>query len=100
MTELNVILIANDANPQTGSFARYIMAKGDLVMHIPDSVTWEAASTVGVAIATIGLGMYKLLGLPLPTGDLDKENYAVGTSVLIYGASTATGSVAIQFAKL
>lgn len=70
--------------------------KGDIQFHIPDNVSFEAACTVGVALTTLGLGMYKILGLPTPAGQ-PLESPPI---VLIYGGSTATGSVAVQFAKL
>lgn len=86
----------NDANPETGAFARYIAVKGDLQMHIPDDVSFEAASTVGVGIGTVGYGLYHVLKLQYPGSEF-KEH---GETILIYGGSTATGSLAIQFAKL
>lgn len=87
----------NDANRENGAFARYIAVKGDLQMHIPEGVSFEAAATVGVAIGTVGYGLYKVLQLPLPD---DKNQDVRGKTILIYGGSTATGTVAIQFAKL
>lgn len=100
LTDINFKLIGNDANAENGAFARYIIAKGDLAMHVPESVTWEAAATVGVAIATVGFGLYKILGLPLPDIETGQQEGGGGAPILIYGGSTATGSVAIQFAKL
>ncbi|KAL7954595.1 putative zinc-binding oxidoreductase ToxD [Trichoderma compactum] len=69
----------NDANPETGAFARYIISKGDLVIRIPDAVTWEEAATVAFSLIT------------------ETESAA---PIFIYGGSTATGTIAIQFAKL
>ncbi|KAK4946148.1 hypothetical protein LTR10_014659 [Elasticomyces elasticus] len=90
----------NDANPENGAFARYIAVKGDIQMHIPDGVSFEAACTVGVGVATTGYALYHELGLPLPTlgtaGNISEEP----EPILIYGGSTATGTIAIQFAKL
>ncbi len=89
----------NDANPENGAFARYIAVKGDIQMHVPDNVGFEAACTVGVGVGTTGYALYKVLGLPFPdqapeTRGEEKE------LILIYGGSTATGTLAIQFAKL
>lgn len=90
------IRVGNDFNAENGAFARYIAVKGDLQMHVPEGVSFEAACTVGVAIGTTGFGLYKVLGLPPPvtTDHKDEE------SILVYGGSTATGTVAIQFARL
>ncbi|KAF3760258.1 putative zinc-binding oxidoreductase ToxD [Cryphonectria parasitica EP155] len=93
----------NDFNPETGAFARYIAVKGDIQMHVPDSVSFEEASTTGVGVATAGYSLYYVLNLPWP----DVDNAAVAGPadtdadvIFIYGGSTATGTVAIQFAKL
>jgi len=80
---------------ENGAFAEYIVAKGDIQMHIPDKVSFEDAATLGVGITTVGQGLYQSLKLPLPTQPA-KESFPL----LIYGGSTATGSLAIQFAKL
>ena len=80
---------------ENGAFAEYIVVKGDLQMAIPDSVSFEEAATLGIGVFTVGQGLYQSLGLPLPT-EPAKEAFPL----LIYGGSTATGSLAIQFAKL
>lgn len=92
---------ANDKLPWDGTFARFIAAKGDIQMKIPPGISWEEACTVGVGVLTAGLALWKSLDLPLPTlekklRDAD-EQYE---SILIYGGSTAAGSIAVQFAKL
>jgi NADPH:quinone reductase-like Zn-dependent oxidoreductase len=72
-----------------------LIAKGDVQFKIPDHLSFEEAATLGIGITTVGQGLYQSLGLPLPTQPA-KEKYPI----LIYGGSTATGTLAIQFAKL
>jgi len=80
---------------ENGAFAEYIVAKGGLQMKIPDNVSFEEAATLGVGISTVGQGLYQSLELPWPT-EPARESFPL----LIYGGSTATGTLAIQFAKM
>jgi NADPH:quinone reductase-like Zn-dependent oxidoreductase len=62
-------------------------------------MSFEEAATLGCGITTVGLGMYRhleveFLALPL------KAPKPGGPPLLIYGGSSATGTLAIQFAKL
>ncbi|KAH8705822.1 putative zinc-binding oxidoreductase ToxD [Talaromyces proteolyticus] len=86
----------NDANPENGAFARYIAVKGDTQLHIPDGVSFEAACSVGVGVTTTGYALYHVLKLPLP-GSMQQPS---DKTILVYGGSTATGTIAIQFAKM
>lgn len=80
---------------EDGCFAEYAMVKGDIQIKIPDNISDEEAATLGVGISTVGQGLYQSLKLPLPSSPAK-----VPIWVLVYGGSTATGSLAIQFAKL
>jgi NADPH:quinone reductase-like Zn-dependent oxidoreductase len=84
----------NAVEKEDGCFAEYAVVKGDVQCKVPDNVSDEDASTLGVGIATVGQGLYQSLGLALP--GIGKAN----EPLLIYGGSTATGSLAIQFAHL
>ncbi|KAJ5760295.1 zinc-binding oxidoreductase ToxD [Penicillium odoratum] len=80
---------------EDGAFAEYIVVKGDLQIHIPDNLSFQQAATLGVGITTVGQSLYQSLKLALPTEPLKTPE-----PLLIYGGSTATGTLAIQFAKL
>ncbi|KAJ5753986.1 uncharacterized protein N7511_008139 [Penicillium nucicola] len=85
----------NAVQPEDGTFAEYIAVKGDLQWKIPENMSFQEAATIGVGISTVGQALYQSLKLALPTEPI-KDN----TPILIYGGSTATGTLAIQFAKL
>lgn len=78
-----------------GAFAQYAVVVADLALKIPDSISFEETTTLGVTITTVGQGLYQSLRLPLPTSPA-KEKFPV----LIYGGSNGTGLFMMQFAKL
>ncbi|KAF5244317.1 hypothetical protein FANTH_7761 [Fusarium anthophilum] len=80
---------------ENGTFANWIAVKGDLQIKTPDNLTDVEAATHGVAVVTVGQGLYRDLGLPLPGEATSSDQY-----LLIHGGSTATGIWGIQFAKL
>ncbi|KAJ5348708.1 hypothetical protein MYU51_006865 [Penicillium brevicompactum] len=83
--------------PNGGAFAEFIIAKGDMQILIPESLSFEAAATFGVGLTTVGQNLYQSMELPFP-GEPDEESE--GINILIYGGATATGTLAIQLAKL
>ena len=64
-------------------------------MKVADNIPIEQAATLGVGITTVAQGLYQNLGLPLPPAKVQNQPW-----ILIYGGSTATGTIAIQYAKL
>ncbi|KAK8083539.1 hypothetical protein PG996_002320 [Apiospora saccharicola] len=80
---------------ENGAFAEYIVGKGDLQIKIPDNLSDEEAATLGISVCTVGQGLYRSLQLPLPPA-----SFLVKQRILIYGGSTATGLLGIQFARL
>lgn len=106
-----------------GAFAEYAAPVGDLLIKIPSTMNFETASTYGVGIVTTGLALYgtECLGLAWPSTDgvriKGSEKTLTGPRgwsgskdeddeddpmepVLVYGASTSTGTLAIQFLRL
>ncbi len=88
----------NSVQPEDGAFAEYVVAKGDLLIKLPDTLSFEEASTLPLGVATVMQGLYqKGLKLKLPDGpSTNTEN----PFVLIYGGATATGALGIQYARL
>ncbi|GAB1209496.1 hypothetical protein APSETT445_008275 [Aspergillus pseudonomiae] len=84
----------NVSQHEDGTFAEHIVVKGDVQMKIPENLSFEDAATLGVGLITVGQGLYRSLGLSLPTEPSQNRDF-----VLIYGGSTATGALGIQFAK-
>ncbi|KAH8702484.1 putative alcohol dehydrogenase [Talaromyces proteolyticus] len=87
----------NASNLEDGAFAEYIVAKANLSIKIPDSLTFEQAATLGCGVTTVGQGLYEKdygLGLALPSKPIKEPEV-----LLVYGGSTATGTLGIQFAK-
>ncbi|KAK4240421.1 chaperonin 10-like protein [Achaetomium macrosporum] len=89
----------NPLRPDNGAFAEYVAAPGDLVFKIPPGMDFDQAATLPCGLATVGFGLYRHLGLPLPDPSVAKSE--VGNEpryILIYGGGTATGTLFIQMA--
>lgn len=82
-------------NHLTGAFAEHVLGKGDVALRIPPNLSFEKAASLGAGLTTVGLCLYKSLQLPLPTVPAREP-----LSVFVYGGSTASGTLAIQFMKL
>lgn len=80
-----------------GAFAEFFCASAELVIKIPDQMSFESAASLGTGISTAGLVIYQKLGLSLPTAT---RSYCLGETtqphVLVYGASTASGTLITQ----
>ena len=85
----------NSLNSEDGAFAERIAAKADVQMHIPDNMSFEDAATLGVGIITCGQGLVQQMGLNWPNDPTTTKDF-----LLIYGGSSATGTLGIQFGKL
>ncbi|KAK4868280.1 hypothetical protein LT330_007002 [Penicillium expansum] len=85
----------NPLLPRVGAFAQYVGATADFTLKIPDDMTFEEASTLGISTATIGYALFKSLNVP---GHPDKPAMKPAY-VLVYGGSTATGTIAIQLIR-
>lgn len=93
-------LSGNGENLSDGSFAEFIAAKAHINIKLPDWMSFEDGATLAVGITTVAQGMYQQLKLPLPSLVTTPTAGPDTEPILIYGGSTATGTLAIQFAKL
>lgn len=92
---------SSPAHPDNSSFAEYLRAHALLVYRVPDSMADGEAATMGVTTATAALALWHALGLPAsPEVPLEAPDSArTPTHVLVYGASTASGTMLLQLLK-
>lgn len=90
---------SNPADKKAGAFAEYILAPESMLLRLPDHVTWEQAASLGlVGHGTVAQAMWSCFGLQA-TPDQPAEGLEA-EYVLVYGGSTATGTMAIQMLRL
>lgn len=86
----------NLVNADDGVFAESAIVVGDVQMKIPDSMSFEQATTIGLGSFTVGQGLFqKALKLDYPSTSPTHKN----VHILISGGATATGALGIQFAR-
>jgi len=88
---------SNPLRPHVGAFGEYVTAFGDCVFRIPEGMSWEEAAAIGgAAPGTIGLALVESLAIPTHP----EKPTSTPFFVLVYGGSTANGTLAIQLLKL
>jgi NADPH:quinone reductase-like Zn-dependent oxidoreductase len=83
--------------PTVGAFAEFVGAADTVTLKIPENWSFEQAACLGGSgPSTIGLALFKSLKVPgTPNCPAEKP-----VDVLVYGGSSATGTLAIQLLKL
>lgn len=89
--------LASDDNANS-AFQKYSCVRSDCVSKIPDSLCFEQAAVLPLALATAALGLFGQTELNLRRPSLDQQQGQ--ETVLVCGGSTSVGSVAIQLARL
>lgn len=100
----------NKLQPANGAFAEYFGATADLLLKVPDHMSFEEAASFGTGVAAACLGLFGELRIPASFGQLlDRCSASTKQAetaieereyILIAGGSTATGTRVIQLAKL
>ena len=85
--------VLSSKDPKNGAFQQYSIVKVSGAAKIPESMSFEEAAILPMAVATSAVGIFLALDVPrLPT----KQQGAF----LVWGASSSVGTVTIQIAKL
>lgn len=95
----------NKLRPDVGAFAEYVGAYADLLLKIPDSMSFEQAASFGTGVATAAMSLFSEMKVPSSLDTLKQQLFMPtginkGDFVLVAGGSTATGTRAIQLLKL
>jgi NADPH:quinone reductase-like Zn-dependent oxidoreductase len=95
---------SNPASPDNGAFAEYIRVRPEMALRVPRGeegrghLPMEQAATLGVGLMTNILALWDSSGLALSARP--DEPAAKPFPVLVYGGSTATGTLATQLLRL
>lgn len=86
-------ILQQEPNTKYGGFQQYTLSSAVATSIIPDGVSFDAASTIPLAIATAADGLYRFLELEQPSGQnvAKKDEY-----VLVWGGASSVGQFAIQ----
>ncbi|KAJ7572121.1 chaperonin 10-like protein [Mycena floridula] len=83
-----------------GAFAEYLVIPAELVISLPDDVSFEHGAQFSVACITACQCLYQELGLPTPLDTPSPAARKEPETILIWSGTSATGHYAIQLAKL
>ncbi|KAF2795010.1 GroES-like protein [Melanomma pulvis-pyrius CBS 109.77] len=89
---------SNPSEPTNGAFAEHVRARPELLLRVPDHLPMEHAATLGTGLMTNIMALWHPSALGLSaTLEAPAEK---AFPVLVYGGSTATGTLAIQLLRL
>ncbi|KAL8759695.1 MAG: hypothetical protein Q9199_000567 [Rusavskia elegans] len=83
-----------NGSPDHGAFQKFTLARSEGVVPLPDTLTFEEGAILPLAVLT-ALSAYTTSGIPLDTKFTPNDKQAI----LVWGASSSVGSLAVQSAK-
>ncbi|KAK4108547.1 GroES-like protein [Canariomyces notabilis] len=83
-----------DGLPDYGAFQQFALAQSELVIPLPDSLSFEQGAIMPLAVTT-AWNAWTTINIPLNTRFTPQDNQAV----LIWGGASSCGTFAIQTAK-
>lgn len=89
----------NKLAPDIGAFAEYVGACADLLLKLPDSMSFEDGASLGTGVGTAVLSLFHEMKVPVDMEQFSKGDASGGEIVLVTGGATATGTRAIQLLK-
>jgi len=92
---------SNPIDLPSGAFAQYVAAFANLTLKLPEAVSWQSGAVLGAtALSTLSIVIHHSLDLE---GTLEKPlepGSKQSPYVLVYGASTSTGTLALQLLRM
>ncbi|KAM3424168.1 hypothetical protein BST61_g11289 [Cercospora zeina] len=85
----------NKSRPNGGGFAEYVTLHSKLALKIPHGMSTSDAASLGTAIASASMALFWSLRVPASLTAPPAERH----HVLVYGGSSATGTMTIQLVK-
>lgn len=83
--------------PQDGAFALYSNIPSKNSASLPESIAFKDAAVLPLAIDTAATGLFLAESLDLPWPE--ENSKPIEKTIIVYGASSSVGSMAVQLAK-
>ncbi|ORY24555.1 putative zinc binding dehydrogenase [Naematelia encephala] len=92
------LVIAN-MKPEHGAWQTYTLLQENATIKIPDFMSYEAGATFPMAFATVAVAYFERLGIARPVSSSQEVQQQRQSGILVWGASSSTGTAAVQLAK-
>ncbi|KAK0641868.1 chaperonin 10-like protein [Cercophora newfieldiana] len=90
----------SSGNLSNSAFQNYTAIKISSLIPLPASIPYTQGATLATSTGTAALILYDLLSIPLPSLTTGPSITGIPPTLLVWGGSSAIGTMAIQLAKL